>query len=198
MALARVAVSRLLPSPIPLSFLLRQQILPSQLLLLEQQMMNLLCWRQERSLPVPPPSPCSRAAWDMGTLLEGSSESPFYPHHHPTGFLGSDSEAQRYVAKSWWMSSCHLKGVLQKAELRNTSPGDGRAGSSCPLSLQNTSGASVRFPETIPGSFTQRGAVSGLLFPLLLRHSTRGPWSQGLTWLLTRAALLLNEQKENK
>lgn len=116
MALARVAVSRLLPSPIPLSFLLRQQILPSQLLLLEQQMMNLLCWRQERSLPVPPPSPCSRAAWDMGTLLEGSSESPFYPHHHPIGFLGSDSEAQRYVAKSWWMSSCHLKGVLQKAE----------------------------------------------------------------------------------
>lgn len=47
-------------------------------------------------------------------------------------------------------------------------------------------------------SFTQCGVVSGLLFPLLLRLSAWVPWSQELTWLLTRAALLLNEQKKNK
>lgn len=74
----------------------------------------------------------------------------------------------------------------------------GKAGTSCPLSLQNTSGTSVRFPEMILDSFTQRGVVSGLLFPLLLCLSVWVPWSQKLTWLLTWAALLLNEQKKNK
>jgi len=59
-----------------------QQFLPSQLLLLEQQMVNLLCWRQEHSLPVLPPSLCSRTAWEMGTgdvvgeELQGSLLSP--------------------------------------------------------------------------------------------------------------------------
>lgn len=47
-------------------------------------------------------------------------------------------------------------------------------------------------------SFTQRGAVSGSLFPLLLCLSAWVRWSQELTWLLTRAALLLSEQKKNK
>jgi len=64
--------------------------------------------------------------------------------------------------------------------------------------LQNTSGTSVSFPETILDSFTQRGVVSGLLFPLLLRLSAWILWSQELTWLLTQAALPLNEQKKNK
>lgn len=41
-ALARQAVSLSLPSPIPLSFLLAQQFLPSQLLFLEQQMLTLV------------------------------------------------------------------------------------------------------------------------------------------------------------
>ena len=76
-----------------LSFLLMQQFLPSQLLLLEQQMVNLLCWRQEHSLPVLPPSLCSRTAWEMGMrgcCWRGALSLPFIPCYHPVGFPGSD------------------------------------------------------------------------------------------------------------
>lgn len=53
-------------------------------------MVNLLCWRQERSLPVLPPSPCSRTAWEMGTVWRGALSLLFIPCYHPMGFLGSD------------------------------------------------------------------------------------------------------------
>lgn len=52
------------------------------------------------------------------------------------------------------MSSCCLKFVLQKAELRNMSPEGGKTGTLCPLLLQNTSGTGARFPEMIPDLFT--------------------------------------------
>lgn len=72
------------------------------------------------------------------------------------------------------------------------------AGTLRPLLLQNTSGTGARFPEMISDLFTQCGALSSLLFPLLLCLSAEALWSQKLMWLLTRAALLLNEQKKNK
>lgn len=170
--------------------------LPSQLLLLEQQMVNVLCWRHERSLRVLPPSPCSRTAWEMGTRVRSL---PFIPCYHSMGFLGSD-RLQGSVMCGQILLDVFPLPISQKAELRDMflSPGGGKAGTSCPLSLQNMSGTSVRFPEMILDSFTQRGVVSGLLFHLLLCLSAWVPWSQELTWLLTRAALLLNEQKKNK
>lgn len=78
------------------------------------------------------------------------------------------------------------------------SPEGGKAGTLYPLLLHNTSGTGARLPDMIPDLFTRCGALSILLFPLPLCLLAWALWSQELPWLLTRAALLLNEQKKNK